>query len=70
MTTWIPALDFDILGIGVPSRPSVRFDDMCPDPLTRRIDDQGIVGEQLGFFRLEAGRPVDFRGAVGKIVFH
>src|ERR1700722_3316981 len=66
----IPALDFDILGVGVPARPPGRFDDMCPDPLTRCIDDQIIVGEQVGLLRLEACRPVDVRGAVGKIVFH
>ena len=39
----IPALDFDILGVGVPARPPGRFNDMCPDPLTRSIDDQVIV---------------------------
>jgi hypothetical protein len=55
----IPALDFDLLGVGVPGRPSARFDDMCPDPLTRRVDEQLIVGEQVGLLRLEAGRPMD-----------
>src|SRR5258707_14875477 len=66
----IPALYFDILGVGVPGRPPARFDDMCPDPLTRRIDDQVIGGEQVGLLWLEAGRAVDVRGAVGEIVFH
>jgi hypothetical protein len=66
----IPALDFDILGVGVLGRPPARIDDMCQDPLTRRIDDQVIVSEQVGLLRLEADWPVDVRGAVGKIVFH
>jgi hypothetical protein len=43
---------------------------MCPDPLTRRIDEESVVGEQVCLFRLETDRPVDVRGAVAKIVFH
>ena len=33
----ISALNFDILGIGVPSRPPCRFDDMCPVAGNMRI---------------------------------
>jgi len=31
---------------------------------------EDYMGEQVGLLRLEAGRPVDVRGAAGKIAFH
>src|SRR5271167_296292 len=67
---WIPARDFHILGVWIPGWPLDGVDDMAPDLLAGRVDSQVIVGEQGGFSRLEAGGPMDVRGARGEIVLH
>ena len=66
----MPALDLDILRVGVPRRPVARVDDVFPDAFAGRVDEQFVVGEQVSVGRLKARRPVDVRGAVGEIVFH
>ena len=36
-----------------------RFDDVPPDPLTRGIDEQLVVREQIRLLRVESRRPMD-----------
>src|SRR6202041_3999730 len=53
-----PALDLNVLRVGVPTRPPAGVNQMAPDPRTGCVDDQLIVGEQVGFGGREAGGPV------------
>jgi hypothetical protein len=51
--------DPHVLGVRVPVRPSRGFDEMPPDRGRRRVDDDLVVGEQVGVGGREVGRPVD-----------
>src|ERR1700746_3795934 len=52
-------VDNDVAGVGIPGGPNGGVDELGPDGPDGRVDDDGVVREQVGVAGIEAVRPAN-----------
>src|SRR5260370_5260006 len=61
-------VDDDVAGVGIPGGPGGGVGEPGPDGPGGRVDDDGVVREQVGVAGIEAVRPVNIDRALDEVV--